>query len=178
MESYKVPPGEEETLALANREVTKIKQKLTYTVKDGRQFPALQEIVDLQALPDPNRVFQDLARAQARVKVDEVSKLTADLEAACANLAALVMTLGKGLNSEEDIKLVVTEIEENEAVYVKKAREAIRALAEASGKGNTVAPAPLPPAPRPESNKFSKISATAEPSSLPEMSPPTIFSCG
>ena len=100
VESYKVPPGEEETLALANREVTKIKQKLTYTVKDGRQFPALQEIVDLQALPDPNNVFQDLARAQARVKVEEVSKLTADLEAACANLAALVMTLGKGLNSE------------------------------------------------------------------------------
>ena len=175
VENYKVPPGEEETLSLANREVTKIKQKLTYIVKDGRQFPALQEIVDLQALPDPNRVFQDLARAQARVKVDEVSKLTADLEAACANLAALVMTLGKGLNSEEDIKLVVTEIEENEAVYVKKAREAIRALAEASGKGNTVAPAPLPPAPRAESNKFSKISATAEPSSLPRDVSPNDF---
>ena len=113
VENYKVPPGEEETLSLANREVTKIKQKLTYIVKDGRQFPALQEIVNLQSLPDPNRVFQDLAQAQARVKVDEVSRLTADLEAACANLAALVMTLGEGLNSEEDIKSVVTEIEEN-----------------------------------------------------------------
>ena len=100
MESFKVPPGEEETLKLANNEVSKIKKKLTYTVKDGHQFPALQEIVDLQALPDQNNVFKDLARAQARVKVDEVSKLTADLEAACANLAALVMTLGKGLNSE------------------------------------------------------------------------------
>merc|ERR1711954_610596 len=144
-------------------------------VKDGRQFPALQEIINLQSLPDPNRVFQDLARAQAWVKVDEVSKLTADLEAACATLAALVMTLGEGLNSKENIKSVVAEIEENEAVYVKKAREAIRALAEASGKGNTVAPAPLPPAPRPESNKFSKISATAEPSSLPRDVTPNDF---
>merc|ERR1711954_140813 len=144
-------------------------------VKDGRQFPALQEIINLQSLPDPNRVFQDLARAQAWVKVDEVSKLMADLEAACANLAALVMTLGEGLNSEEDIKSVVTEIEENEQVYVKKAREALRALAEASGKGQTVAPAPLPPAPRPESNKFSKISATAEPSSLPRDVSPNDF---
>merc|ERR1711954_262016 len=144
-------------------------------VKDGRQFPALQEIINLQSLPDPNRVFQDLARAQAWVKVDEVSKLMADLEAACANLAALVMTLGEGLNSEEDIKSVVTEIEENEEVYVKKAREALRALAEASGKGQTVAPAPLPPAPRPESNKFSKISATAEPSSLPRDVTPNDF---
>ena len=161
VENYKGPPGEEETLSLANREVTKIKQKLTYLVKDGRQFPALQEIVNLQSLPDPNRVFQDLARAQARVKVDEVSKLTADLEAACANLAALVMTLGEGLNSEDDIKTVVAEIEETEEIYVKKAREALRALAEASGKEQTAAPTPLPPAPRPESNKFSKISATA-----------------
>ena len=93
VENYKVPPGEEETLSLANREVTKIKQKLTYLVKDGRQFPALQEIVRLQSLPDPNNVFQNLARAQARVKVDELSRLISDLEAACANLCLTSLTL-------------------------------------------------------------------------------------
>ena len=38
VESSKVPPGEEDTLKLANNEVSKIKKKLTYTVKDRHQF--------------------------------------------------------------------------------------------------------------------------------------------
>ena len=80
VENFRVPPGEEDTISTANREVTKFKQQITYLVKDGRQFPALQEIARLQSLPDPNKVFQDLARAQARVKVDEILKLTAILK--------------------------------------------------------------------------------------------------
>ena len=163
-------------ISIANREVTKLKQQITYLVKDGRQFPALQEIERLQSLHDPNGVFQDLARAQARVKVDEISKLTADLEAACANLAAIVMTLGKGLNSEDEIETVVGDIQDTEENYVKKAREALRSLAAASGREPPAVPLPPPPVPRPpETNKFTKISATAEPNSLPRDVTPSDF---
>ena len=38
VESSKVPPGEEDTLKLANKEVSKIKEKPTHTVKDGHQL--------------------------------------------------------------------------------------------------------------------------------------------
>ena len=44
VENFKVPAGEEDTISIANREVTKLKQQITYLVKDGRSFPALQEI--------------------------------------------------------------------------------------------------------------------------------------
>ena len=84
VENFKVPGGEEETIAIANREVTRLKQQITYLVKDGLSFPALQEIERLQTLPDPNGVFKDLARAQARVKVDEISKVLSEPEAACS----------------------------------------------------------------------------------------------
>ena len=79
VENFKVPAGEEETISIANREVTRLKQQITYLVKDGLSFPALQEIERLQTLPDPNGVFKDLARAQAWVRVDEITKITAEL---------------------------------------------------------------------------------------------------
>ena len=60
-ENLKVPGGEEESINLANRDVTKLKQQLSFLVKDGKSFPALKEIQRLQALPDPNGVFRDLA---------------------------------------------------------------------------------------------------------------------
>ena len=63
-EALKVPAGEEETIAASNREVTKLKQQVSFLVKDGTSFPALQEKQRLQALRDPNGVFKDLAREQ------------------------------------------------------------------------------------------------------------------
>ena len=78
VENFKVPGGEEETIAIANREVTRLKQQITYLVKDGLSFPALQEIERLQTLPDPNGVFKDLAWAQARVKVNEITRIISD----------------------------------------------------------------------------------------------------
>ena len=52
----KVPAGEEETINTANREVTKLKQQISFLVKDGNQFPALQEVQRLLALADPDGV--------------------------------------------------------------------------------------------------------------------------
>ena len=134
-ENLKVPGGEEETINLANRDVTRLKQQLSFLVKDGKSFPALQEIQRLQALPDPNGAFRDLARAQARVKVDEITKVLLELEAACANLAATVMALGEGFNDDADLEAAVAEIQTTEEAYVKKARSALCSLAEAAGGG-------------------------------------------
>ena len=132
-EALKVPGGEEESIALANRDVMKLKHQLSFLVKDGLSFPALQEIQRLQALDDPNGVFKDLARAQARVKVDEISKVLSELEAACSNLAATVMALGEGLNDDADLEAVVADIQATEEAYVKKANTALCLLAAASG---------------------------------------------
>ena len=176
VENFKVPGGEEETIAIANREVTRLKQQITYLVKDGLSFPALQEIERLQTLPDPNGVFKDLARAQARVKVDEITKIISELEAACSNLAATVITLGEGLNDDADLEAVVGDIQSTEEAYVKKARAALCSLAAASGGEPPAVPLPPPPVPRPpEANKFTKISATAEPSNLPRDVTPSDF---
>ena len=60
-EALKVPGGEEETIVIANCDVTRLKQQISFLVKDGLSFPALQEIQRLQALDDPNGVFKDLA---------------------------------------------------------------------------------------------------------------------
>ena len=79
----KVPGGEEDSINLANRDVTKLKQQISFLVKDGQSFPALQEIQRLLAMPDPNGAFRDLARAQARVKVEEITKVMLELEFAC-----------------------------------------------------------------------------------------------
>ena len=100
-----------------------------------------------------------------------------EFEAACSNLAATVMSLGEDLNDEADLENAVSEITSTEDTYVKKARAALCALAEAVG-GVTPAypPPPTTPVPRqPETNKFMKISATAEPSSLPRDVTPSDF---
>ena len=73
-EALKVPMGEEEAIEKANRDVTRLKQQVTFMVKDGLSFPALQEIQRLQGLDDPSGAFGELARAQAKVIVEEVSK--------------------------------------------------------------------------------------------------------
>ena len=171
-----VPEGEEETISTANREVTKLKQQITFLIKDGSQFPALTEIQRLLAMSDPTGVFKDLARAQARAKIEEVTRVMAEMEATCSNLAATVVSLGEGLNEKSDLDAAVAEIRSTEEQYVKKTRAALCALAAAAGGGPPAIPPPPPPVvPRPESNKFMKISATAEPSTLPRDVTPSDF---
>ena len=68
-EALKVPLGEEEAIEKANHEVTRLKHQVTFLVKDGVSFPALQEIQRLQGLDDPSGAFGELAKAQAKVKV-------------------------------------------------------------------------------------------------------------
>ena len=161
-ENLMVPEGEENVIAAANRAMKTVKQKISILVSDGTSFPALTEINRLSALPDPNGVFKDFARATAKAKVSELTDLLTELESSCANLAALILTPGEGLNNKETLDEVVNDINTSCETYSGNARTALQALATASG-----APPPAPAPSRPESNKFSKISATAEPSQLP-----------
>ena len=86
------------------------------------------------------------------------------------------MALGEGLNDDTDLEAVVADIQATEEAYVKKANTALCSLAAASGGGPPTVPPPLPPVPRqPETNKFMKISATAEPSNLPRDVTPSDF---
>ena len=118
--------------------------------------------------PSGSGIFKDLARAQARVKIDEVTRIMAEMEATCSNLAATVVSLGEGLNEQSDLDAAVAEIRSTENQYVSKARVALVHLAKAAGGGPPAVPPPPPPAlPRPEVNRFMKISATAEPTNLP-----------
>ena len=175
-EALKVPGREEETIVIANHDVTCLKQQISFLVKDGLSFPTLQEIQRLQGLDDPNGVFKDLAQAQARVKIDEISKVLSELETACSNLAATVMALGEGLNDDADLEAVVADIQATEEACVKKARSALCSLAAASGGGPPTIPPPPPPVPRqPEANKFMNISATAKPNNLPRDVTPSDF---
>ena len=106
----------------------------------------------------------------------KLTKLLTELESSCAHLAATVLALGEGLNDEEDLNAVVEDIQTSEEAYVKKARAALCALAAALGGGPPANPPPHPPTPRPpETNKFTKISATAEPSQLPRDVSPSDF---
>merc|ERR1712081_148827 len=85
-------------------------------------------------------------------------------------------TLGERLNDDADLEAVVGDIQSTEETYVKKARAALCSLAEASGGEPPAVPLPPPPVPRPpEANKFTKISATAEPSNLPRDVTPSDF---
>ena len=170
-ENLIVPEGKENVIAAANRETRTVKQKISLLVSDGSSFPALTEIHRLLALPDPNRVFQDLATATAKAKISELTDLLTELESSCANLAALILALGEGLNNKETLDEVVNDINTSCETYAGKTRTALCALAAASG-GPPSGPAPTP---RPESNKFSKISATAEPSQLPRDISPADF---
>ena len=164
LENLIVPEGEETVIAAANRATKTVKQKISILVSDGSSFPALTEINKLLALPDPNRVFKDLARSTAKVKVSELTDLLAELESSCANLATLILSLGEGINNKETLDDVVNDINTSCETYAGKARTALQALATASG-----APPPAPAPSRPEYNKFSKIIATAEPSQLPRI---------
>ena len=86
------------------------------------------------------------------------------------------MALGEGLNSDEDLEAVVAEIQTTEEAYLKKARAALCKLAAAAGGGPPKSAPPPPPVPRtPEGNKFTKISANAEPANLPRDVTPSDF---
>ena len=66
-EALEVPMGEEEIIEKANCDVTRLKQQITFLVKNGLSFPALQEVQRLQGLDNPSGAFRELARAQAKV---------------------------------------------------------------------------------------------------------------
>ena len=63
-----VPPGEEKTITDANQRVKNVKSRISVMVKDGKTFPALQEINKTltQSEPSLGQVYKDLARANAR----------------------------------------------------------------------------------------------------------------
>ena len=101
------------------------------------------------------------------------------METSSANLAAEVLLSGEDLNPKETLEAVVNEIKATEALYVGKARKALVHLAEAAGGSPAPPPAVYGPppglTPRPEVNKYIKISATAEPSTLPRDISPSDF---
>ena len=86
---------------------------------------------------------------------------------------------GECVNPRETLEAVVNDIKATEAVYVGKARVALVHLAEATEGSPAPPPAVAAPppgfTPRPEVNRYIKISATAEPSSLPRDVSPSDF---
>ena len=73
IKDLKLPEGEKDAILVANREVLRLQNKITFNIKDGNQFPALVEIQRLKNLEDPtgSGIYKDLARSQAKVKLDE-----------------------------------------------------------------------------------------------------------
>ena len=181
IKDLKLPEGDKDNIIALNKEVVKLQTKITLHIKDGEQFPALMEINRLKTLDDPSGsgAYKDLARSQAKVKLDEVSRLISEMETSCANLAAEVLLSGEDLNPKETLEAVVNEIKATEALYVGKARKALVHLADASGGSPAPPPAvyvpPPGPTPRPEVNRWIRISATAEPSTLPRDISPSDF---
>ena len=181
IKDLKLTEGDKDNIIALNKEMIKLQTKITLHIKDGEMFPALMEINRLKTLEDPtgSGAYKDLARSQAKVKSDEVSRLISELEASCANLAAEVLMAGEDLNSKTTLDEVVNEIEATKALYVGKARKALVHLAEASGGSPAPPPAvygpPPAPTPRPEVNRWIRISATAEPSTLPRDISPSDF---
>ena len=107
-ESLIVPEGEENVIAAANCNTKAIQQKISILVGNGSSFPALNEINRLLDLPD--RVYHNLARAMAKAKVSELTDLLAELESFCANLAVTILALSEGLNNQEMLDEVVSDI--------------------------------------------------------------------
>ena len=159
-ESLTVPEGEENVIAAANRATKTVKQKISLLVNDGTTFPAWTEIQRLLALPDPGRVYQDLARATAKAKMAELTDLVTQLESSCAHLAALILSLGEDLNNQETLDAVVLDITTSCEVYAQKARTALCTVAAATGG---------PPWPQPQHPEWSQISS---PRLAPQMSLP------
>merc|ERR1711867_319058 len=134
IKDLKLPEGDKDAIILLNKEMVKLQTKITLHIKDGDNFPALVEINRLKNLEDPagSGVYKGLARSQALVKLDEVSRLISDMETSCSNLAAEVSLAGEGLNPKETLEAVVNDIKDTEAGYVGKARVALVHLAEAT----------------------------------------------
>ena len=109
-ENLTVPQGEEPTIANANSKAVTLKKKVFLLVKDGITFPTLVEIKQLQALSDPMGIYKELARATAKAKISKFSDLLVELESACAHLAALVLSLGEGLNEKESLDAAVKKV--------------------------------------------------------------------
>ena len=109
-ENLTVPEGEEATIASANRNAKTIKQKISQLISEGTSFPPLTEINRLSSLSDPSGVLKDPARATAKAKVAELTDLLTELESACAHLAGLILSLGKGLNNKEALDAAFSEV--------------------------------------------------------------------
>ena len=176
--NIKVAQGDEQKIKDANQRVKNIKTKITVLVQDGKDFPSLQEIKTNMEVADPasSQVFKEYGRANAKAKVVEVQGLLTELESSCNNFKALTMSLGGDHNSKEVIQSAVADIEASDNQYKTVGTNAIKALAP-----YTVASVPTSTTqataatPRTESNKFSKISSTAEPSNLPRDVSPSDF---
>ena len=82
IKDLKLPEGDKDNIIALNKEVVKLQTKITLHIKDGEQFPALMEINRLKTLDDPSGsgAYKDLARSQAKVKLDEVSRLISEME--------------------------------------------------------------------------------------------------
>ena len=95
IKDIKLPEGEKDALLVANREVLRLQNKITLNIKDGTSFPALVEIQRLKNLEDPtgSGVYKDLARSQAKVKMDEVTRLVSDMETLLRKCCPLVRVL-------------------------------------------------------------------------------------
>ena len=135
IKDLKLTEGDKDNIIALNKEMIKLQTKITLHIKDGEMFPALVEINRLKSLEDPtgSGAYKDLARSQAKVKSDEVTRLISELEASCANLAAEILMAGEDLTPKTTLEEVVNEIEATKALYVAKARKALVHLAEASG---------------------------------------------
>ena len=53
IKDLKLPEGEKDAILVANWEVLRLQNKITFNIKDGNQFPALVEIQRLKNLEDP-----------------------------------------------------------------------------------------------------------------------------
>ena len=73
-ENLTVPQGEESSISQASLKAKTIKTRISVMVKDGKSFPALQEVNRLVAQSDPNLtgVFKELAKVTAKAKITEI----------------------------------------------------------------------------------------------------------
>ena len=170
--NIKVATGKGQELKDASQRVKNAKTKITVLIADGSDFQALQEIKASMEVTDPasSQVFKDYGRATARAKLAEVQGLLTELEAACNNFKAETISLGSDHNTKELVDSAVTDIESSYATYKSAGTNAIKALAPYTTTSTIpTSTAPAATTTRAESNKFSKISNSAEPSALREM---------
>ena len=70
-ENLTVPQGEVSSITNASLKAKTLKTKISLLVKDGKTFPALQEVNRLLTQSDPNLtgVYKELAKVMAKAKI-------------------------------------------------------------------------------------------------------------